>query len=94
MPIEAYANIDADDIALPQHPVGRWDTVNDLLIDARAESRRKAVKALKGRRRPLVVAYQFLRPAIKLRGAHPDTDTLLQSIEHVGYDLASMGDPL
>ncbi len=94
VPLVTDPHVDADDVTLTEDPLPRRDAVHDLVIDARAQRRRKAVQPLERRRRVVVAADALFRPLVQFARAHARSYLVGDLIQHLRDDLASSRDQL
>jgi hypothetical protein len=86
------ADVDADQVAVGKAAAGRWDAVDDLVVDAgadRAGERRVRAVALEGGDGP-GVADHALGDQIQLAGRHPRTQLGANDLQDAGQDLPGL----
>src|SRR5690348_9970583 len=67
------AHVERDDVSILEDPLWRWDAVDDLVVDRRADAAGEAIESLERGNGSIVLPNEILGDAIELTGRNART---------------------
>src|SRR6266542_2813087 len=89
IPLELHAHIHGHDVAFDEDPLSRRDSVDDLVVDRRADARRKTVESLERRHGAGMTPDEVVRDLVQLLRGDPWSNRPLHQRHGLGENLAA-----